>query len=98
MPETDMAASRRLRWPARVRDRVVLWLHRLADQYDWLPDGYGEAGVVDAADPGAVTAEWMRCLRSWAGYNPEEVFALKAGAALLLATLAGLWLLIALMR
>jgi hypothetical protein len=53
---------------------------------------------VDAADPDAVTAEWMRCLRSWAGYNPEEVFALKAGAALLLATLAGLWLLIALMR
>jgi hypothetical protein len=35
---------------------------------------------VDAADAQAVAAEWVRRFRLWAAYNPERMFALKAGA------------------
>ena len=42
-------------------------------------------------------AEWLRYLRLWSGYNPEEVFALKVGGALLAASIVALWLAIALL-
>jgi hypothetical protein len=86
---------------ARIRRAVAvltLRAHRLADRLDIVPDEFGKAEPVDEADASTVAAEWLRCLRLWASYNPEEVFALKIGAALLGALAAGLWILVAMMR
>lgn len=79
----------------RARDRSVLGLHRMADRFDLVPPEFGREQPVDEADAGAVMTEWSRYFRLWADYNPEEIFALKVGAALLLAAIIALWLLIA---
>ena len=68
--------------------------HRIADRFDRLPNEFGKNGPVDETDAGAVLGEWRRCLRLWADYSPEEVFALKWGAALLGAVAVGLWIVI----
>jgi hypothetical protein len=72
--------------------------HRLADRFEALPPDYGAEAPVDDTDPGAVFREWRRCLRLWAAYSPEQVFALKVGATLLLAALIALWFMVGLMR
>jgi hypothetical protein len=77
---------------ARLRDDAVLRAHRLAERFDWLPAGFGEAAGVDAADARAVAAEWRRCLHVWADASPEAVFGIKIGAALLGVAVAGLWI------
>jgi len=64
----------------RVAGRTVLWLHGLADRHDLVPFDFGKEAEVDTADPRALAREWWRQARLWADYNPEEMFALKAGA------------------
>lgn len=77
---------------------LVLGAHRLADRFDLVPADFGAENPVDVHDARAVGAEWLRRLRSWADYNPEEVFALKVGGGMLAIALVGLWLLVAVMR
>jgi len=77
------AARPRTPLKARVRragERAVLWLHRQADRFDVIPTEFGEDVEVDQTDARAILREWLRQARLWAGYNPEEMFALKAGA------------------
>lgn len=81
----------------RVRDLAVLRLHRLADRFEQLPPDFGAEAEVDETNANAVAAEWIRCLRLWAAYSPEQMFALKVGAALLVATLIGLWIFVGFM-
>jgi hypothetical protein len=105
MPQTEIAAPpaarARLRIGARAQrlaDRLILAAHRLAERLERVPSEFGKAGPVDEGDAGAVANEWLRCLRLWADYNPEELFALKAGAAVLAVVLVGFWLLVGLVR
>jgi hypothetical protein len=76
----------------------VLRAHRLADRNELLPPEFGVESPVDEADAQAVLDEWSRCLRLWASYSPEQVFALKVGAAMLVAFLVALWVVIGMMR
>lgn len=99
-PMPDMDASRpaaggRLRLAA---ESLILWLHRKADRWDLIPSEFGEEAPVDQSDAGAVAREWLRQLRLWAAYNPEEVLALKAGVAILGAALLGLVILVGAVR
>ena len=82
----------------RLCERLVLRAHALAGRQDLVPPEFGRHAAVDEADPHAVLAEWLRCARLWADYNPEEVFAIKVGAALLGAALLALWVAIGLME
>jgi hypothetical protein len=84
-------AAERLR-PAG--ERAVLWLHRQAERMDLIPDEFGKEAAVDEADGGSLAREWLRQARLWAGYNPEEMLALKVGAVLLGAALVGLIVLV----
>jgi hypothetical protein len=81
----------------RLRNAAVLRLHRLADRFEQLPPEFGAETEVDETNANAVVAEWIRCLRLWAAYSPEQVFALKVGAALLVAAIVGLWICIGVM-
>jgi hypothetical protein len=105
MPGTETIAPAQDGWRAaiwartrRIADEFVLKAHRFADRADRLPSEFGKAGPVDEADPQALRREWLRCLRLWADYNPEEVFALKVGAALLGGAVIILWGLVAFLR
>jgi len=80
---------------SHVGGSLVLRVHRLADRWDLIPPQFGAAAPVDADDAQAVLAEWVRCLRDWADYNSEQVFALKVGGAMLLAGVLLFWLAIA---
>ena len=64
-------------------ERVVLWLHRQAERLDMVPTEFGDETPVDRQDAGSLVTEWLRQARLWAGYNPEEMLALKAGAVAL---------------
>jgi hypothetical protein len=79
----------------RTGDRMALAAHRLADKLDIVPSEFGREGPVDEADARSVRAEWLRHLKLWSAYNPEEVFALKVGGVLLACAGAGRWLVIA---
>jgi hypothetical protein len=76
----------------------MLHAHRLADRFERLPPDFGSQGPVDESNARAVLAEWLRCLRLWIDYNPEEVFFLKVGGGLLAATIVALWIAIGLIR
>lgn len=67
----------------RLRDSTVLWLHRVAERRDWVPPEFGDDNPVDTSNAGSVLREWIRQGNRWAGHNPEEILALKAGAAAL---------------
>jgi hypothetical protein len=90
-PSKDLeASSRPARGPKRtlerlrrMGDRLVLWLHRQAERLDLVPTEFGDEAPVDRQDAGSVAAEWLRQARLWAGYNPEQMLALKAGAVAL---------------
>jgi hypothetical protein len=73
-------ASGRLR---RAGEDTVLWLHRRAERLDLIPPEFGQEAEIDAADARAVAREWVRQARLWAGYNPEQMLALKAGGVAL---------------
>jgi len=73
-------AVRRLRPSA---ERLVLWLHRRAERMDLVPPEFGQEAEVDETDAGSLAREWLRQAKLWAGYNPEEMLALKAGAVAL---------------
>jgi len=60
--------------------RAVLGAHALAVKLDRLPEEFGRETPVDESDPKAVAREWLRQLRLWVAYNPEEVFAIKVWA------------------
>jgi hypothetical protein len=75
----------------------VLQVHRLAERLDLTPLEFGRAEPVDESDASAVFGEWLRLIRLWADYSPEQVFALKAGGALLLIAIVGMWIVIAVM-
>lgn len=66
--------------PGRLLDAATLKLHALAVRLDEVPPEFGDAIPVDQTDPRALRREWLRQARLWATYNPEDVFALKAGA------------------
>lgn len=86
---------------ARLRtnlERLVLWLHRQAERWDLVPAEFGDETPVDPGDARAVAREWLRQARLWASYNPEEMFALKAGGAALGAALIALVILVAAIR
>jgi hypothetical protein len=71
------AAVQRLRPGA---ERAVLWLHRRVERMDLVPGEFGRDAEVDQTDAGSLAREWLRQAKLWAGYNPEEMLALKAGA------------------
>ena len=71
-------------------------MHQLADRFDLIPTEFGRDAPVDESDARSVRAEWVRHLKLWAAYNPEEIFALKVGGGLLAAAVIALWLAIAL--
>ena len=73
-------AARRLR---RMTGEAVLWLHRQADRFDLIPSEFGRESEVVEGDARSIAREWWRQARLWAAYNPEEMFALKAGAVAL---------------
>lgn len=87
-----------IRQAGRLGDAIVLAGHRLATAVDAAPAEFGAESPVDETDARAVRREWIRCLRLWASYNPEEVFALKVGAALLALAIVGLWAMIGLLH
>lgn len=96
--EPPRPLSLRQRLGARTRvagARIVLWLHRQAERLDLVPAEFGDETPVDPSDGGALAREWLRQARQWAAYNPEEMLALKAGAALLAAALVALILIVA---
>jgi hypothetical protein len=64
-------------------EKTVLWLHRQADRMDLVPPDFGEERPVDRDNAESLVKEWIRQARLWAGYNPEQVLALKAGAVAL---------------
>jgi hypothetical protein len=77
-------------WPQRLVERLrphgeraVLWLHRQADRMDLIPEEFGKEAAIDEADGGSLAREWLRQAKLWAGYNPEEMLALKVGGVLL---------------
>lgn len=74
------AVAHRLRGAA---EGFVRWLHRQADRFDLIPSDFGKDVEVDETDATALVREWRRQARLWAAYNPEEMFALKAGGAAL---------------
>jgi hypothetical protein len=76
-------ANRVLEWLRPTGERLVLWLHRQAERLDLVPTEFGDETPVDRQDAGSLAAEWLRQARLWAGYNPEEMLALKAGAVAL---------------
>jgi hypothetical protein len=82
----------------RLGENLVLRAHHAADRLERLPAEFGKAGPVDESDPRAVAREWLRCARLWVDCNPEEVFALKAGAALLAVAIIAFWLLVGMVR
>lgn len=101
MPQTEAAAARRPRAPREAPDDVpqpgpvpsaLLALHRLARRLRLVPPEFGREAPVDASNPQAVRAEWRRYFRLWADHAPQEIFALKIGAALLAAGIVALTL------
>lgn len=85
--------------PARLHTRLIdgltLKAHALAVRFDLAPAEFGDADPVDDTDPAALRREWLRQLRMWASYNPEDVFALKAAALVGVLALGGLLALVA---
>lgn len=75
-------------------EKLVLFLHRQAERMDLLPSEFGDQDPVDANDAGSLLREWRRHARIWADCSPEQVLALKVGAAVLGAALAVLIVLI----
>ena len=71
------------RRPPHLSETAVLWLHRQAERLDLTPPEFGQEREVDPTDGGAVRREWVRQAKLWAGYNPEQMLALKAGAVAL---------------
>lgn len=78
--------------------RLILWAHHQADRMDLIPTEFGDETFVDHADARSVAREWLRQAKLWASYNPEEMLALKVGAAMLGAALLALVILVAAIR
>lgn len=81
--------------PRRIFDTATLKLHALAVRLDEVPQEFGDAEPVDTSNPTALRREWLRQLKMWASYNPEDVFALKAGAVAGVVVLAGVLVVVA---
>jgi hypothetical protein len=64
-------------------ERAIIWLHAQAERMDLTPTEFGDEGPVDRGDARSLVREWLRQARLWAGYNPEQLLALKAGAVVL---------------
>ncbi|MFC3070069.1 hypothetical protein [Phenylobacterium soli] len=79
-------------------EQAVLWIHRQADRLDLIPSEFGDETPVDREDAGSVAREWLRQAKLWAAYNPEQMLALKAGAAALGGALLVLVLIVAAIR
>jgi hypothetical protein len=80
------------------RDAAIVGLHRLAVRLDLVPPEFGGEQPIDSTDAPAVFAAWKRYFRLWAGYRPQEVFALRVGCAILLAALVAVWLAVPIIR
>lgn len=75
-------------------EKTIVWLHEQADRMDLVPTEFGEDQPVDRGDAGSLLKEWRHQARRWAGYNPEQVLALKAGGIALALTLLALVVLV----
>ncbi|MDB5444607.1 MAG: hypothetical protein JWP73_2983 [Phenylobacterium sp.] len=90
--------NRTLQWLRPAGERLMLWLHRQAERLDLVPTEFGAETSVDREDAGSLATEWLRQARLWAGYNPEQMLALKAGAVALGAALLFLVVLVGAIR
>lgn len=79
-PSLKVSLEARLR---RAAKQSVLWLHAQADRFDLIPAEFGQEAQVDTASARSVAREWLRQLKLWMAYNPEEMLAIKAGVAAL---------------
>ncbi|HEX3699535.1 MAG TPA: hypothetical protein VHV27_02565 [Phenylobacterium sp.] len=102
---SDTPLETRPRAPEAVKGRLkqagrdaVVWLHRQADRMDLLPSEFGDKAPVDPADADSLLREWLRQLRLWADYSPEQVLALKVGLAALGVAMLVLVVLVAAVR
>jgi len=75
---------------------LILRTHALAERLDLAPAEFGKGRALRMDDAEALLGEWLRQLRRWAAFNPEEAFAWKIGGALLGVVLAGLVVAVAL--
>lgn len=82
----------------RASEGAVVWLHRQADRMDLVPPEFGDEAPVDANDAGSLLREWLRQVKLWAAYSPEQVLAIKIGAAALAAALVVLVILVGAIR
>ena len=95
MPYDEVLEDRSLaekagRRAGRLCRRLVLAAHGLAERLDWTPPQFGAGRELDTGYGAAVAGEWLRWLRRRMAADPEEAFAWKAGAWMLIALLAGL--------
>lgn len=106
MPELDIqeppsAEAPKTRAVDRLKhagERAVVWLHRHAERLDLLPAEFGDETPVDAEDAGSLLREWLRQVKLWAAYSPEQVLALKIGAGALALALVALIVLVGAIR
>jgi len=82
----------------RARDGAVVWLHRQADRLDLVPPEFGDKTPVDTGDAPSLVREWLRQVRLWADYSPEQVLAIKTGAVALAVALVALVILVGAVR
>jgi len=82
----------------RTGESAVVWLHRRAERLDLLPPEFGVETPVDAEDAGSLLREWLRQVKLWAAYSPEQVLALKTGAVALALALVVLVVLVGAIR
>jgi hypothetical protein len=82
----------------RASEGAVVWLHRQADRMDLVPPEFGDEAPVDASDAKSLLREWLRQVKLWADYSPEQVLALKTGAIALAVALLALVILVGAIR
>jgi hypothetical protein len=82
-PASSPAERKRENRLRQAAETAVIWLHAQAERMDLVPTEFGDEAPVDRGDPRSLIKEWRRQARLWAGYNPEQVLALKAGAVAL---------------
>ena len=77
-------------WAGRACRVLILRAHALAERLDLAPPEFGRGRSLRMTDAEQVVGEWLRQLRRWAAFYPEEAFAWKIGAAVLALALTGL--------
>jgi hypothetical protein len=98
-PVSDRASAPKLgERLQRAGEGTVVWLHKQADRMDLLPPEFGDEAEVDASDAKSLVREWLRQVKLWAAYSPEQVLAIKVGAVVLAGALLALIVLVGAIR